>query len=77
MSHAPVDAPLAGIGVLVTRPQHQAERLCTLFADAGATPIRFPAITIAAPTDPTAADAVIDAMRAIAAGPSTAELICR
>ncbi|NCF10153.1 MAG: uroporphyrinogen-III synthase [Gammaproteobacteria bacterium] len=53
-------APLAGVGVLVTRPRHQAEALCGLLADAGAEPIRFPAITIAPPTDPTAADAVID-----------------
>ncbi len=55
-------APLAGVGVLVTRPAHQAEPLCTLVADAGGTPIRFPAIDIAPPTDPRAADAVIDAL---------------
>lgn len=60
MSHAPAEAPLAGCGVLVTRPAHQAEPLCELLAAAGATPIRFPAIAILPPHDPAAADAVID-----------------
>ncbi len=60
MSRPPGEAPLAGVGVLVTRPEHQADALCALFAAAGATPIRFPAIAILPPADPVAAAAVID-----------------
>jgi uroporphyrinogen-III synthase len=40
------DAPLAGCGVAVTRPAHQAEPLCRALAAAGATPLRFPTIEI-------------------------------
>jgi uroporphyrinogen-III synthase len=37
---------LAGVQVLVTRPAHQAERLCALIRDAGGEPILFPVIGI-------------------------------
>jgi uroporphyrinogen-III synthase len=37
---------LAGIQVLVTRPAHQAERLCALIRDAGGEPVAFPVIVV-------------------------------
>lgn len=40
---------LAGLRVLVTRPAHQAEGLCTLIERGGGTPVRFPTIEIAPP----------------------------
>ncbi len=43
---------LAGRGVLVTRPAHQADGLCELIADAGGRPIRFPTLEITGPADP-------------------------
>jgi uroporphyrinogen-III synthase len=50
---------LAGIGVLVTRPQHQAEPLCRMIEAAGGRAWRFPVIAIAPPDDPAALDAVL------------------
>ena len=44
---------LSGVRVLVTRPEHAAERLAEALADEGATPIRVPAIVIA-PVEDTA-----------------------
>lgn len=38
--------PLKGLGVLVTRPAHQAEGLCRLIEAAGGRPLRFPALEI-------------------------------
>lgn len=49
------DCRLNGAGVLVTRPAHQAERLCGLVEAHGGHPVRFPALEIRDPTDPTAA----------------------
>jgi uroporphyrinogen-III synthase len=43
--------PLAGIGVIVTRPARQAAGLATQLATLGATPIVFPAIAILPPSD--------------------------
>lgn len=37
---------LTGVGVLVTRPEHQAEHLCQLIEAEGGAPVRYPAITI-------------------------------
>lgn len=39
-------APLAGLGILVTRPAHQAEHLSNLICQAGGAPILFPALEI-------------------------------
>lgn len=52
--------PLAGVGVLVTRPRDQAEPLCRLIEQAGGTAIRFPALEIAPPHDIEALDRIID-----------------
>lgn len=50
MSQGPVfsqhDADLSGVGVLVTRPAHQAETLCQLIEAVGGIPIRFPTLEI-------------------------------
>ncbi len=45
--------PLAGQGVLITRPAHQAESLCKLVAAAGGRPIPFPVLRIEPVGDPT------------------------
>lgn len=45
---------LLGLGILVTRPAHQADGLCELIAEAHGRPIRFPALEIAGPADPAA-----------------------
>lgn len=37
---------LAGVGVLVTRPEHQAHALCRLIESRGGTALRFPALDI-------------------------------
>lgn len=46
------ERPLAGIGVLVTRPSGQAEPLIHLLEQAGARAVHLPALAIAAPRDP-------------------------
>ena len=46
------ESPLSGIGVLVTRPAHQAEHLAQLIEADGGRAVRFPTIAIAAPSDP-------------------------
>ena len=48
-------ATLGGLRVLVTRPAGRSEALCAALARRGATPLRAPAIEIAAPRDPGAA----------------------
>jgi len=50
MPHAA--APLQGVGVLVTRPTHQADLLCELIRQLGGTAIRFPVLEIGPPADP-------------------------
>lgn len=55
---APV-ASLHGLGVLVTRPAHQAGRLCRLLAEQGAVVYRWPALAIADAHDPAVAQAVL------------------
>lgn len=57
---ASAERPLAGVGVLVTRPRDQAEPLCRLIEQAGGTAIRFPALEIAPPQDVEALDRLID-----------------
>ncbi len=48
-----MDRPLAGLGVLVTRPSHQSDPLCTLLAEQGAIPFSFPVLALAPPEDTT------------------------
>jgi uroporphyrinogen-III synthase len=50
---------LAGLGVLVTRPAHQAARLAQRIEAAGGRAILFPALEIAPPEDPVAVARVI------------------
>lgn len=52
--------PLNGLGVLVTRPEHQADNLCRLIEQAGGVAIRCPLLTIGEPRDWTPALAVFD-----------------
>jgi uroporphyrinogen-III synthase len=52
--------PLAGRGVVVTRPAHQAAKLAGLLREAGAHPILFPVIDIADVDDPAPLVALID-----------------
>ena len=50
---------LAGLSVLVTRPEHQSQGLCELIQAAHGRPVRFPAIQILGPTDKRAARAAL------------------
>ena len=43
--------PLSGIGVLVTRPEHQSQRLADLILGLGGEPLLFPAMEIVAQPD--------------------------
>jgi len=51
---------LHGVGVLVTRPQHQAEPLCRLIEQAGGAAIRFPVLEISDPGDTTLLNKCLD-----------------
>lgn len=48
----PSEVPLAGLGVLVTRPREQAAGLVRRLEQLGARPILFPALAILPPSDP-------------------------
>ena len=50
---------LTGIGVLVTRPEPQAQHLCQLIGAEGGTPVRYPALSIRPRTDRAAVRAAI------------------
>ena len=52
--------PLAGCGIVITRPAGEAQRLAALIRDAGGVPLLYPAIEILDAPDPRALDAVID-----------------
>jgi uroporphyrinogen-III synthase len=52
-------ARLTGIGVLVTRPEHQAHHLCHLIAAEGGAPVRYPALVIKPRSDRAAVRAAI------------------
>lgn len=52
--------PLQGMGVVVTRPAHQADPLCRLIEARGGRAIRFPTLAIEPPADPGAALAALD-----------------
>ncbi len=56
------ELPLAGIGVLVTRPAPQADELCALIEAAGGRALRFPTLAISAVPDTTAARAALAAL---------------
>jgi len=53
-------APLAGLGILVTRPAHQAAKLADLIHQAGGNPILFPTLEIVDLPDLQALHALID-----------------
>ncbi len=53
----PATGPLAGLGVLVTRPARQAGAFAQKLAALGATPVVYPAIVILPPADRVALDA--------------------
>ena len=50
---------LDGLGILVTRPELQANALCRLLSSEGGTPIRFPAMQISARPDRSAVRAAV------------------
>ena len=52
-------ARLTGIGVLVTRPEHQAQHLCQLIEAEGGAAVRYPALTIRPRTDRAAVRAAV------------------
>jgi len=54
---------LDGLSVLVTRPVHQADKLCALIEAAHGRPIRFPALEILGPADKVAARDALAAAR--------------
>jgi uroporphyrinogen-III synthase len=58
------DGRLDGAGVLVTRPAHQAGRLCALVEARGGRAIRFPALEIRDALDPAAAEDLLRAANA-------------
>ncbi len=51
--------PLQNLGVVVTRPAHQAEELCQMLENLGARAIRFPVLEILESHNPTAALGII------------------
>ncbi len=55
-------AELFGVTVLVTRPQHQADNLCTLIERVGGEALRFPTIEIREPDDRATLATCIDAL---------------
>ena len=54
------DLPLAGVGVLVTRPYDQAANLCKIIENAGGKAIRFPAMEITPIDDPQSVTHILD-----------------
>lgn len=60
MSGVPGTQPLAGRGIVVTRPAHQAAGLAQLIAAAGGNAILFPTIEVVAVDDPRPLMALID-----------------
>lgn len=57
--------PLRGLGVLVTRPAHQAEPLCRALEAREARVIRFPTLAIAPPPDSAALESGIERLAAM------------
>lgn len=54
------DRSLAGMGIVVTRPVHQAKALCQLIESYGGKAIPFPTLVISEPHDPALAQGVVD-----------------
>src|SRR5213080_4188933 len=54
---------LEGLGVLITRPAHQAEGLCRLIKAEGGRPIRYPLIEIQLPQDLSRITPIFDRLR--------------
>lgn len=52
--------PLAGMGILITRPRPLAATLAEAITDLGGTPVLYPAVEIAPPTDPALLDRRIE-----------------
>ena len=64
LSPSPAAAgPLAGAGILVTRPARQAARFAAKIAAIGGTPVIFPAIVILPPADSLALERAHEALR--------------
>ena len=55
---------LGGVGVVLTRPASQGEKIAALIREAGGTPLLFPAIEIADVADPGPLNAVVDRLEA-------------
>lgn len=51
---------LNNLRVLITRPAHQADKLCSMIGEAGGRPVRLPAIAIVPPPDTKPAHAALD-----------------
>jgi uroporphyrinogen-III synthase len=60
MAEPVASQPLAGRGIVITRPTHQAGPLAARIRAAGGTPILFPALEILDVADPKRLDALID-----------------
>jgi len=52
--------PLAGLGIIVTRPRHQAESFCRRIEAAGGRAIRLPVLDICEPEDTSRLETLID-----------------
>lgn len=63
MSTPTLPCDLSGLSVLITRPQHQSEELCSLIEAAHGRPVRFPTIEIHGPADKRAARDTLAAAR--------------
>ena len=55
---------LGGVGVVLTRPALQGEKIAALIREAGGAPVLFPTIAIADVTDPAALNAMVDRLQA-------------
>jgi len=60
MPHDP--KPLAGLGILITRPVEQADGLAARVAELGGAPILFPTLEIAPPPDPAGLARILNAL---------------
>ncbi|MET0086437.1 MAG: uroporphyrinogen-III synthase [Sedimenticola sp.] len=56
----PLPCDLDGLGILVTRAEHQAEGLCRQIREHGGRALRFPAVEIGGPADPRQTAKILD-----------------